>query len=54
MDNPYALPSFWEDPVLYDDNIVTYIEELQELGDTVTLASTKKPSLSDYDGVVPE
>lgn len=50
MDKPYTLPSFREDPALYDDSIVTYVRELIELGDTVTLASTQKPSLSEYDG----
>jgi hypothetical protein len=50
MDTPYQLPSFQEDAVLYDDSIVAYINKLTLLEDDATLASTKKPSLFDYDG----
>jgi hypothetical protein len=34
---------------LYADDIVAYVNALTECGDYVTLLSTRKPSLSDYD-----
>lgn len=50
MVKPCTLPSFREDPAFYDDCILNYIRELAWLEDEVTLASAKKPSLSEYDG----
>lgn len=54
MGKPYTIPSYREDPAFYDDCILNYIRELVWLEDQVTLASTQKPSLSDYDGETPE
>ncbi len=52
MDIPYELPSFREDPALYDDDVTVYIQMLSELGCYTALASTRKPSLSEYDDAI--
>lgn len=48
MEN-HTHPSFREDPAFWDDCLLNYIRFLAET-DQLELMSTKKPSLSDYDG----
>lgn len=50
MDNSRA-PSYEEDPWYYDDSRVVFINELIARGDSITLQSCRKPSLSEYDEV---
>lgn len=44
-----SIPSYDEDPSLYDDSRVNYHDILMEYRDEATQKSSRKPSLSDYD-----
>lgn len=46
--NEINAPNFREDPALYEDDIIDYLQVLERC-DQVALSSARKPSLSDYD-----
>ncbi len=41
-------PNFREDPALYEDDIIDYLQVLERCSQAA-LSSARKPSLSDYD-----
>lgn len=47
-ENDINAPNFREDPALYEDDIIGYLQVLERC-DQAAFRSARKPSLSDYD-----